>query len=129
MTSLFRELTPAPMVSSASTTTTSRPARASALAIASPITPAPITRHSTEFTPASSPRRCRTNKSAAPRRTSSLTGGLSPEQAYAVRSYEYHAAVRYDDLTGYVVAVLGGEESCDATGFDGKPNRIPARLK
>ena len=55
MTSLFRELIPAPTALSASTTMTSRPARASALAIASPMTPAPMTRHSTEFTPTSFP--------------------------------------------------------------------------
>src|SRR5271154_931602 len=48
MTSLLRELTPEPMTGSLSTTTTSRPERAKARAIARPTTPAPITRHSTE---------------------------------------------------------------------------------
>src|SRR5271166_6233947 len=48
MTSLLRELAPEPMTRSLSSTTTSRPERASARAIARPTTPAPITRHSTE---------------------------------------------------------------------------------
>jgi hypothetical protein len=50
MISLFRELVPAPIMFSASTTITSRPLRASARAIASPMTPAPITRQSMEST-------------------------------------------------------------------------------
>jgi hypothetical protein len=48
MTSLLRELTPAPIPLSLSTTITSRPVRASARATARPMTPAPTTRHSTD---------------------------------------------------------------------------------
>ena len=48
MTSLLRELVPAPNSFSRSMMTTSRPARAKALAIANPTTPAPTTTHSTD---------------------------------------------------------------------------------
>ena len=51
MTSLLRELTPAPIPLSVSTTITSRPARASARATARPMTPAPTTRHSPDSIP------------------------------------------------------------------------------
>jgi hypothetical protein len=51
MTSLLRELTPAPIPLSLSTTITSRPARASARATARPMSPAPTTRHSTDSIP------------------------------------------------------------------------------
>lgn len=47
MTSLLRELVPVPKLGAASTTTTSRPAIASARAAASPTTPAPTTTAST----------------------------------------------------------------------------------
>ncbi len=47
-TSLLRELAPIPMWSSLSTTITSRPLHAKARATASTMTPAPMTRHSTE---------------------------------------------------------------------------------
>ena len=50
MTSLLRELVPVPIALSRSITITSRPARASAPAMASPITPAPMTRQSMDST-------------------------------------------------------------------------------
>ncbi len=46
MTSELRELVPVPMASVASATSTSRPVRASARAIARPTTPAPMTTQS-----------------------------------------------------------------------------------
>src|ERR1051326_8075303 len=46
MTSLLRELVPEPISVSCSRISTSRPLRASARAMASPTTPAPITTHS-----------------------------------------------------------------------------------
>src|ERR1700733_14317837 len=96
MTSLFRELTPVPMASSASTTTTSRRALASARATARPTTPARITRHSTASMAAfsASGRRLPT----PPRR----------------RSDQHHAAIRHDDLSGDIVGVARREEGRDS---------------
>src|SRR5271168_400940 len=95
MTSLLRELTPVPMASSASTTT-SRPVRANARATARPTTPAPMTRHSTASMVAFS---------ASGRRRSTTRRRR--------RSDQHHAAVRHDDLSGDIVGVARRQERRD----------------
>src|SRR5574337_561694 len=106
-TSLLRALVTVPKALSASTTTTSRPACASARAQASPTTPAPTTTQSAscDSTPPSISFTARSDQRCD--RAADLLGGRGPAQVGGARAVAQHRLDRAEDR---VVGVAPAEE-------------------